>query len=358
MGENIVELKVGGRRYMSGWLRGSVRKSLFSVVGSFSLATTNIYVVDRPSILIGKPCVISIDGQSIIDGYIEEIPIQYSADSHSIQVNGRDKTCDLVDCAFAIDASEWNNQSVLRIIESLCDNFEIDVVVEPSAAIAASTKMVTKRVDIGMTVGEIILDLCKMHSILPVSYGDGKLTLTRAGAYVTEDSLRLGDNILTGSFNQSNRDRFQTYIVVANGQDNDDETSIEDIVAVHGLAYDNTIQRYRPTIIIPESTPNTGQCVDRANWEARIRAAKSKQLSYSVRGWTQSNGDVWPLNALVNVEDDFLKISSQLLISEVTYILSNEQGKVTELGLIDPAGLEAKPFVESDEMKSYHDEDW
>ncbi len=109
MSDKIV-LKVGGKVY-SGWTEVHVSQSLDQLTGTFSFSITNPYP-DIPSgwsIKLGGYCVVEINDQVVISGYIDDMPIDYDATSHTIQISGRDRTADLVDCTFV---PEYFNKEV------------------------------------------------------------------------------------------------------------------------------------------------------------------------------------------------------------------------------------------------------
>ncbi|KKM77204.1 hypothetical protein LCGC14_1372370, partial [marine sediment metagenome] len=173
----------------------------------------------------------------------------------------------------------------------------------------------------------------------------GKLYLTGTGTQKAKDSLEFGINILSGNISQSNRDRFQTYIVKGQGKKTDEKTIAD---ASHPVAQhtDEIILRTRPIVIFAETTCDVGYCRDRAKWEAVNRAGQSRTIEYTVQGWTQSNGDVWPLNSLVQVRDSFLQINSTLLIASVNFTINNDQGTVTILTLMHPDAFTLPPTAE------------
>jgi prophage tail gpP-like protein len=344
MSDEIV-LEVKGKKY-GGWTEVTVKKSMFNITGAFGFRSTDIYPGDagKWDIVLGDVCEVKINDQTLITGYIEDIPITYSNNRHSIQMGGRDKTGDLVDCSFIEDAAEWKSQTVASIIGALCAPFGIDVVVDESAAVQANAQVSSERVDSfvanqGMSIFEIIVPILKDKAILPVSYGDGKLTLTRAGITEAKDNLEFGTNIKAGSINQSNRDRFATYIVKGQSKGDDFKTDTSIYVHPSGIHTDEVITRYRPLIILPDEPLLSGDCLKRAKWEASIRAGKSRQINYEVQGWTQSNGEIWPLNALVRVKDSFLGIDGTLLIAAISFTVG-DSGTTTNLTLVDPQTFE------------------
>ena len=357
MNNESIILKVGGQKF-KGWTAATIEKSLYNMTGTFGLAATDIFPgsMEKWGIAMGDACSIEIYGQTIISGYIEDISIDYDAESHNIQISGRDKTCDLVDCSVETP-NEWKNQSIKSIVEALCNPFSIDVEIDSSVSTSVITKIADKKANEGDTVFDIISSLCKVHAILPVSYGDGKLTLTRAGTNHVNDTLELGRNVKSGSLEQSNKDRFKTYTVKGQAIGKDNILSVTSIANLSGQATDDVILRYRPMVIFPETAVNgNGDCIKRAEWEARIRAGKSRSVNYQVQGWVQDNHDIWPLNSLVRVKDFFLNIDSTLLISELSFSVDSDSGTITNLSLVDPGMFDPMPFTQNTQIKT--ESDW
>jgi prophage tail gpP-like protein len=70
----------------------------------------------------------------------------------------------------------------------------------------------------------------------------------------------------------------------------------------------------------------------RAQWEATVRAARAVSVSVTVQGWRQADGTLWPVNGLVQVDLPWLRISGEMLITELTYSL-DESGTQTQMTL-------------------------
>jgi len=340
MPSSELSLRIKGKEYR-GWEQISVTKALSQICGSFLISGTDIFPGDpiKWDIAMGDSCEIVINDQVIITGYVENVPISYTATSHFIQIAGRDLTNDLIDCSFVEDVNEWKNLTVAAIIQELCNPFDIEVFVEDSVVSDASTIVEQFKADEGATVYDSILKLAKIKAMLPINYGDGRLTLSRSGITNTHDILELGNNVLEGYLNQSNEDRFSKYIVKGQNVGGDLLSLLSDITEPFAEAEDKIITRYRPLVVLLEDIADVGKCQARANWEARNRAGRSRSVTYTVQGWTQSNGDVWPLNALVPVKDSFLNINASLLISDLTFSMS-EEGEITTMTLVDPTTYE------------------
>jgi prophage tail gpP-like protein len=143
-------------------------------------------------------------------------------------------------------------------------------------------------------------------------------------------------NILKGELHQSDLERFSNYTVLSQAGASETyewEAANDSLVAYAG---DQTVLRFRPLIILGDDEDTTQKCRERAFWEARVRAARSIRAKYTVQGWCQSNGDIWPLNALVSIKDPTFGISGTMLIAGVSYRLSQNQGETTELSVVRP----------------------
>ena len=335
-----VTLKVRNTSY-SGWETVNVSKSLLQLAGSFSFSATNLlaYKPEQFSIQLGDPCTVEIDGQLLITGYIDEMPISYDSETHTIQVTGRDKTGDLVDCSYVETPNEWKDQSIENIVKILCASgdstkFDISVVVDDSVASEAAVE-VDFAVEQSATVLDEISRLCMSKAILPVTYGDGKLTLTRGGANEkAKDNLELGANIKAGIIDQSNLERFSRYIVKGQDTVTKKKSWASTKVDPSAEATDEVIDRYRPLIILPDRSMDIKKCEERALWESRVRAGQSRKIEYTVQGWTQSNGKVWPLNSLVRIKDKFFGGDDTRLISGLEFSTNNTSGTVTRITVV------------------------
>lgn len=170
-----------------------------------------------------------------------------------------------------------------------------------------------------------------MRGVLPISDGQGGLVLTNPGQTRCSTALVQGQNVLAASLSNSIEDRFSEYIV-RGSQPSSDYISAEQASAVEARARDEAIKTYRPLIIIAECSVDIATARKRAQWEATVRAARAVSVTVTVQGWRQGNGDLWPVNALVSVDLPWLRISGEMLITELTYSL-DESGTRTEMTL-------------------------
>lgn len=335
-----IRLNVSGIAY-TGWTSIQIQQSLDQICGSFGFATSDKFP-DKPSswkIKMGDYCTVTVDDTTVASGYIDDMPIDYDAENHSIQISGRDKTCDLVDCDFVGGVNEWNDQTILKLIQNLCTPYDIDVTTDSTVASDVTTIIPKFVAEEGATVSELIRKLCMHKAILPISLGDGKLTLTRAGSSRSSDRLVQSVNILAGHLDQSNRDRYSNYIAKGQGE----ESSLKKLLSStepEGEATDDVINRYRTKVFLMDGNVDSGKCKNHANFEARMRAGQSRAIEYTVQGWTQSTGTPWKLNSLVRVSDDFFGVKATKLIAGITYTYNNDDGEIASIRLVDKEAYE------------------
>lgn len=123
---NIVSLLVNGSRY-EGWLSVSIGHGIDQLAGSYSLEITDKWAGQTSgwAIQAGDSCVVKIGEDTVITGYVDVVDSTLDKESHSINVQGRDKTGDLVDCA-VIDR-EYSGQNFEFIAVDVCKPFGIYV---------------------------------------------------------------------------------------------------------------------------------------------------------------------------------------------------------------------------------------
>lgn len=333
---NSIALNINQKAY-SGFESVLIYKSMLSVSGAFAVSLNNFYIGGSPSdgIKLGHECKLEIEGQPVITGWVDRMPIRYGYDFNTLEIGGRDKTCDLVDCSHDTVPNEWKKQTVENIVKNLCSPFGISVAVDKSATAEANIKVETFKANEGQYVYEIITELCRDNSIIPLCYGDGKLTLTKATTdKYTSDGLMTGVNIDGAYLDQGDANRYSSYKVKGQGI-GDDTKTLGDFVSCYGTFEDNIIDRYRPLVLFSDLATTLGGCQRKAKWEARVHAGISRLLEYQVPSWCQENGKIWEINNLVKVRDDILGFDSTFLIMDIKYIYNKEKGQIAKLGLVD-----------------------
>lgn len=327
-----IDLYVNGRVY-GGWKQASITRSLDAIAGKFDLVSMDKWdaTAQRWTIFPGDECQVKIDGKVLITGYVDKAGPSYDAESHGIKILGRDKTADLVDCSAIVKSAELRGLKLEGIVEALAKPFGIGVVKQVDSGPVFQSFAIQP----GETAWEAIERAARQRFMVVTTDGQGNAVVADIGASRAADALVEGKNIKTASAEYDYSQRFSEYIV--KGQAAAANDGWEDAkVDVESRATDPNVKRYRPKIVNAEMQASDGSAENRAQLEAASRAGKSTKISVTVHGWTMSNGELWPVNALVSIRSPLLSIDEDLVISEVKFNVSDSAGITTDLQLTRP----------------------
>lgn len=340
----MIKLKVNGSEF-AGFQTGRITRGIETVAGSFELSVSDRWNgQEKPwPILEGDECEVSVDGTTVITGFVDRRSSSYSATEHSLTVSGRDKTGDLVDCSALLDKWEFRNLSVQTFATRVCAPFGIDVVLQGSLGSAPVRSISKLSIDPGESAFEAIEKACRATGLLAVSDGAGRLLLTRAGTGRCKTVLVERKNILAATADFDVSTRFNVYLVMGQHHGTD-EFSGASAASIKASAEDANIRGARTLIVRAEGSLNGEQAKTRAQWEAKVRAGRGDGVTVTVQGWTQADGTLWPVNKLVGIEAPFLGINGQLLITQATYTIGDD-GTLTQLTLRRPDAYTPEPVV-------------
>lgn len=334
-----LELLVGGQLY-AGWEKIGVTRAMDAAAGTFSLTVTDRWSPNsKPwEINPGDECTVRIGGETVISGFVDIVRPSYGASSHSIEVQGRDRSADMVDCSAVHEPDEWRNISLTRLAEILGKPFGVTVKAE--ADVGAVIDLV--KLQQGETAFEALNRYAKMRKILVMPDGKGGILLTRTGTQRAAVELVQGNNILEASGTLDVSERFSEYTVKGQGQFSE-ETDGETEAHVLATAKDIGVKRYRPLIVVADTEATTATAQERATWEANTRLGASAKGTITVQGWRQqAGGALWLPNLLVRIRSTWMRLDGEMLIREVTFT-KDGGGTKTQLGVVSPQAFEPEP---------------
>jgi prophage tail gpP-like protein len=339
-----VRLAVDGTIY-GGWKEVKVTRSIEHGALSFGLQVTERWQGQptRRAIKPGSACTLSATGDAILAGYVDAVSTDYDVNQHTVNVTGRDKVGDLVDCAAVVDGTaEFAGLRITEFAAAICKPYGVTV----RAEVDVGKPFGRFAVQPGETAWAAIERACRLRALLPNGDGKGGLVLTRAGkGGRASGSLELGRNIKTarGTFDYS--DRF-SLTVVRGQQEGADWLDPQQITSPEGRAADGTITRYRPTVILAEQAGDGVSLTERAQWEVRVARGRSRTVVYQVAGWRDDGGKLWQPNTLVRVRDDYLDVEFDMLIVQTDFNLTL-QGSTTDLQMALPDAYDLLPEPET-----------
>lgn len=329
-----IALFVNGQKY-EGWKSADVTRSIEAASGSFRVTANDKWDISKDpwKIFPGDKCVVKIGTVTLITGWIDSVAPSYSPTDHGIEISGRDLTCDLIDCSAVVRSCEVRGQTIGGLASMLCAPFGIYVL----DYAADSEVFPVVAVQPGETVFACIERQARQRDIVITTSGEGQLVLGKVGSLRATDKLVQGGNIITASANYDFSNRFSEYIVKGQhpAQGDSEDAWSPPKNDIESRYIDGNITRYRPLILTAESQTYDKSAETRAKRESAQRAGESTEVSVTVQGWTQSNGELWPLNGVVKITSPALYLNHELIISTVNFN-AGTGGTITSMTLKQP----------------------
>lgn len=333
-----LRLVVNGRKY-GGWKAVRVTRSIESLAGSFDLEVSDRWGgQDEPWPVVEEDeCRVEIDGIPVVDGFVDKRSLSISGNSRRLSFTGRDRAAALVENSVLLPKWTFRNATVLDIAEKIAEPFGIEVTLQDGVQIRPLPKLV---VNPGDSAFEAIQRAADMSGVLPISDGEGGVLLARSGSVRVETSLVEGVNILAAGVDYDATNRYARYVIATQAAGTDNASG--GATRIRAEATDPAVRRQdRVLVIRPDAGITTEFARQRADWEARIRAAQAETVTVTVQGWKQ-RGKLWPLNAIVHVRSPSIGVDGDLLIAAADHELG-DGGELTEIRLVRPDAFLPEP---------------
>ena len=373
-------LTVNGQRFER-WEEIRVTREIDRMCTDFNIAVSERFMASASDFPLAplQECTVAIGSDPVLTGYVDNYLPEVEADRHTVRITGRSKTEDIVDCTPDIAGGQFAGYKFDAIARAIASLFKIDVVVQTDVGEPFPDATIERH-----ETGFAFLErLARLRSVLMTDDEQGRLVLTKAGNDSAHDALVQGQggNVQYASAVISGARRFSHYKVKAQQTvhgttsptsswqgvapagsagaasadegEEDDFAEEGDAVAgdaqipvqtdVEGEARDPGVPRYRPHVVMAESTADGPTAMQRAVWQAKYNAARGTLARVIVPGWRQSDGSLWRLNQLVAVRIPFLSLDMELLIAGVSYQLTAQRGRHTELTVGPADGYQPDP---------------
>ena len=341
-----IDLIVEGFRY-SGWSEIRVTRSIESLAGSFALVTTDRWgdldalgkLAEPWPIAEEDPCRVEINGITVIDGYVDKRNPSADKSSRTLGYEGRDRAAALVDNSAVLPKYTYYNLDVLAFAQTLAKPFDVRVSVQPGLVLSRVPKLV---ISPGETAYEALKRAVADEGALIVSDGAGGILITRASR-ARAATLVEGDNIESASGSYDGIERYYRYVVLAQSAGSDEVSG--DATRIAAEAIDEGVRRKdRVLLIRPEKGYTRAGAQRRADWEARVRAARAEPVTIGVPGWTQEDGSLWTPNTVSYVyAPRLIGVDGDMLITQVDFSINDQGGEVTQLRLMRPDAFTPEP---------------
>lgn len=342
-----VVLHVNGQLYR-GWKSVTIRRSMADLVGEFELNAANpwdgagnaLYPVNE-----FDACKISIDGETLLDGYVDDVDLSLDPRDHPMSIRGRDKALDLIDCSAIHGAGRWSGANLLSIARDLARPFGVSV----RAATDVGKPFGAFVIQQGETAYAALERAARMRGVLVMSDGAGGLVITRAAKATPIADLSETDKALSFKSTRSARERFHRYDVKGQAQQagyGDGEQAAQ----TRARAFDHGVPRKSRTLVLVAEDMGDGVTfAERARHEAAARRGRGLNLTAVIPSWRAPDGALWQPNHLVTVDCPRMRHHGARLIEAVTFKMDWKEGWSAELTLKPPETWDRLPEKEDKE---------
>jgi len=341
--------KVNGQEYTR-YLSISLQIRLDAMCNSFTVVASNTNSQRFPFSL-GDQCEIFVDGIKKLTGQIESFDGSYSAKGYNLSVHGRDKTSTILDSKlYTIDALTGST-SLKNICQIVIKHLKADISVVVQEGLEIDDFNLAEDLFapvVGRSAYDFLEALALKRNVLLSSNANGDLLLTKNSPSSSSGTLQnlISDptrqnNIMEADFSYDNTNRFNLCICSSQlnltAVSNAGVTDLASVVAQSGQAYDDEIAKGRQFVFEAEVASSDGQNLPRAEWEVNMRKARGTRLNLKVEGHSVSQdvNELWDVNTLVPVVDNFAGISASMLVDAITFSTSLGVGDETNISLTD-----------------------
>lgn len=342
--DDELTLIIGGQE-LAGWEDIEVTLRAEAFPNSFSVGMSAQPSVQAGSIA-GAECRVRLGNDIVISGYIDRQMQAGDPNGHRIELSGRGKTCDLVDCSAEWPSGQMIDGDALNIASNLADAYGLNVELGDGAA--AGDKLAAFLLNYGETGAEIIQRVARNAGLLAYEDALGTLILGTTGRTTSASGVVYGRNVQAWSVELSMDGRFSDYVcAMLPANIAIDLTGPGDIF--YHRETDPNVLRHRQLdfvldAVASDKTPGDFT-IKRARWEAARRAGRSSIVRATVDSWRDSASALWTPNTLMPVQLPGLGQTGSLALSEVTFRRSSEAGTTADLVLMSPAAFAPEPIV-------------
>ena len=334
----MITIRINNERFTD-FNKASVTVGMDSVCRGFSFSTDK-----NVKISSGSKIEVFIDRKQYIDGFIDTNPKSDGGAGFSIDVNGRDKTCDLVDSCVPDEIKTMKTGiNIVTMTSEVIRALRLDIKVIDNVGAKAFSKVEVEAVENGAKAFDLLVSYAKKRAIYFRS-GTNSIILYRIENITKEFEFIKGKNVVDSSAEMNLSERFYKYVVKSQLQSGSGYGGGEEYQ--HGVAYDNDIRKSRFLEIVAEENMTSEECKTRAEAIANLRRALSFSYSVGVEGHSQ-DGKVYDIGMGARVVDKKLDVNGLLLITSVSFSTSKDGGDKTSLGLSYPDAFGAKAVMDA-----------
>jgi len=365
----MLQIRINGAVY-SGFTTATATKTMQSLCGSFEFSTSggDELTLITKDIKLFDTAEIYADGVKVMTGYVEVLNISYSADSYSVVISGRERTCDVVDTRIT---TSFVNTQTKNYLDLITQAFKVVGFSTPSTNVINIINNSTTSSDAFNSTdmqiagdGQSLYDFLNLYAqkqfIVLITNENGDIELANSGNEISGydiinfKGVDVKNNIYKASVTYNVSQLFNTYQYRCNPNFIDvfdqQTSSAEQSTIVYTSQADDSVRVGRQYIDIDSEIYTLSKLKDRVAWKMQTNQANARQYKVTLNGHTftqtleptninsflDTESLVKPLkiNQLINVTDDICGINEVMLIDELIYKM-DESGNTLDITLVN-----------------------
>jgi len=332
-----IRLSIGGLAHET-WDGWSIESDLLTPADAFELELHTKKATRLPEVIReGAPCSLTLDGDRVLTGQIDEFEHDISRQGISMRINGRDRAAPLVDCSAPFVS--MREASLAQII---------DQVIKPLGSyqveIRADKAKTRRRIQIepGQSAWEALLQVAEANGLWPWVEPDGRLiiggpdyTAPPVGTLILRED-GVGNNVQRLSVRRSIANRYSQITVLGQHGQYDNDGLDTKRSHLRSVIQDETLQKrgiFRPKVVVDSSSENQDMATTRARKLLADSRLEGFEIRAIVKGFRAGNGQVWNPGQRVIVRSEPHGLDDTFFLMARTLRLTRGEGEITELRL-------------------------
>lgn len=282
----------------------------------------------------GIPCApddeatITVSGTLWGTGYVRDVRPGHDENSRTYSVSFVSRSCDATECSIDHPTGLKRDADLGDIAR------EFDVLGVGVEVKAKTIRKAVHKVRPGETLFDTLETDARAQGVLIHDSPEGKLVLADKPEGRHSGALVRGVNIKSASASLSGATSFSNVKVRGQASIGISASALRAEAEARGTA-----RRRRPLIVPFEGEATSERLKKRATWEAKRASGEGVTCQITVAGFRDQGEQLWKANWLVEVDDDWLGISQEMVIASVTLSQDGSGGTTARLSLKDPRAL-------------------
>jgi prophage tail gpP-like protein len=327
-------------KVFKGWKSYDISSDIYSAGSTFNLEFANsIETSDIPEGALYK---LKVNGQLALTGVGDVIEDEYSKDSDSLKITGRDLMGQVID-EYCNDFSDHTGASLKAMAEKFLNGIAYITrksVLFDNGADKLTTEKAFAKAEPGATVFEFLRSIAQSRGFLFHCTSDGMFVFEKPKKVLmpgmplftlirSKDGF--GNNVIKASRKRDFAKRYRTIRIIGQKQ------GTEDFADPVNIDYSITDKKhpFNQRVFVAQFNQDEGS----ANHQAMLIQAKQNKESFSLVYTTyghDQHGRLWDTNQFCHVEDHKFGINENFLIVNRSFSKSKEEGTTTTVTLAKP----------------------